>query len=132
MKAIPLFDTTAPAHAWHDVRAPGGYEQWRFDVHDAAPDRHIICRFVTGDPLDANYVRAVERYRRRPIATPPPIPQNYPTVEFLLIEKGQVRHHMLERADPGGFSASKTELDVAIGTSRIMTDGHSLRLTMAN
>ena len=50
MPTIPLYDPTAAANAWHNVRAPGGWELWLFQVErDDAPGSFSVA-FFTGYP----------------------------------------------------------------------------------
>src|SRR5687767_6539330 len=66
MPTISLY--TPPAHpdAWHQIRAPGGYEWWHFDAEDARHDRRLVAALFDGDAMDPRYVREYARYRRNP------------------------------------------------------------------
>jgi hypothetical protein len=130
MKAVPLFDTTAPLNAWHNVRAPGGYEQWRFDADDLAGNTQLMAIFSHGDPFDPRYRSAVQHYRRRPTVTPPPQPADYCAVELMVIQNGRLLHKHIQRLEAGSFTASRERFDVSIGMNRAQERDGVLRLTI--
>jgi hypothetical protein len=74
---LPLFDP-APAKPFrpHAIRAPGGYETWRFAAHDPANQIWITANFDRGFAC-REYIRRYLRYRRWPTRFPPPLPKDY-------------------------------------------------------
>src|SRR5207237_3550717 len=70
---IPLYNSTALPHEWHDVRAPGGYEWWTF----AGDGRDLRAGFFIGSPFSAEYRLRYRAYRLLPTRVKPPLPSDF-------------------------------------------------------
>ena len=130
MPTLPLYDPN-PAHpnASHSVIAPGGYEWWHFDADDAAQDVQMVARFALGFPACTEYLRRYRRYRRQPTRNPPPLPADFPGVEFAVYERGRVVAKAAEQLPPSQFCASTERLDVKAGADSVVEEaGGSIRV----
>jgi hypothetical protein len=82
---LPLFESPVAAPgASHHVKAPGGYEIWRFIAHDSSSQTSIEISFVYGFSC-SRYFRRYMRYRAHPTRVSPPLPQDYPTVTVSIL-----------------------------------------------
>jgi hypothetical protein len=134
MPTLPLYDP-APLHpdAWHRVVAPGGYEAWHFDAEDEAGDVRILITFWQGSPFDSEYRRRYRAFLKRPTRRMPPLPAEFPTVSFLLWEKGRTLARFAYRYPPEAFDASPAGPEVRIGPHRLLPGaGGTLALTIAD
>jgi hypothetical protein len=74
---LPLFDPCSGSGSiLHAIKAPGGYETWRFAAHDLQNQIWITASFHRGFVCH-NYIRRYLRYRRWPTRFAPPLPQDY-------------------------------------------------------
>jgi hypothetical protein len=128
MPTIPLYTLPSHPNAWHEVRAPGGYECWRFAAIDSRGDRQVILTFEQGSATDADYLRKYDRYRRRPTVVRPPVPRDWSRVSFALCERGQVVDQLEQRIAPHDVEASMDHPFVRMGASEFRFDGSSYAL----
>jgi hypothetical protein len=129
MPTLPLFDTPADPNAWHRVTAPGGYEVWHFDAADASGDVRVVVEFGEGQSFDSTYRRRYLRYRRNPTGHRPPVPSEYPFVNFALCERRRLLAKLVARHRPGALVASSDTPDLTIGPNSLARDpGGALRL----
>lgn len=131
MPSIELFDETAFADGWHDVRAPGGYEWWYFDAEDAATDTQVVAIFMEGFIFHPGYLRAHAKYLRNPTKRTPPIAADYPCVYLCLYRGGKIWRQFFTQYRRDQFKAARDRCDVEIGpnTLRVDADG-SYALTL--
>ncbi len=126
MPTLPLYDP-APPHpdGWHRVTAPGGYETWHFDAEDAAGGVRIIATFSEGSPFDGEYRRRYTAFLAKPTTLTPPQPAEYPSVSFVLWEKGRTVARFAYRYPADAFDASRSGLELHVGPHRVLpgTDG---------
>src|SRR4051812_14710838 len=92
MPILPLYNPDAPPDAWHEVRAPGGYESWYFDAEDPSGDRLIVVIFSQGFTHAPMYLRRYARYRRHPTRITPPVPEEFPNLYVAYYEGGEQVH----------------------------------------
>jgi hypothetical protein len=120
MPTLPLYDP-APPHpdGWHRVIAPGGYESWHFDAEDEAGDVRILVTFSQGSPFDGEYRRQYFAFLRKPTKRPPPAAAEFPSVSFLLWEKGQSVARFAYRYPARAFEASPGEPELNVGPHRL-------------
>lgn len=118
MPDVPLF--TKPAHpdAWHDVRAPGGYEWWYFDAEDAGQDLQVVGILLDGFPFHPEYLRRHAAYMGRPTRVPPPQPREYPCAYLAVYEKGRIAAQFMTQFAPGSLRASRDHPEVEVGPNR--------------
>jgi hypothetical protein len=107
---LPLFDPLALADAAHRVRAPGGYELWRFIVRDSTGDTWVIATFQLGFACRA-YIRRYFAFRRRPTRRAPPLPSEYPAVTIWICANGRVTASTA-RFDPTDFFADGNRIRI--------------------
>jgi len=80
--SLPLFEAlVTTADGPHHVRAPGGYETWRFAAHDPATKTWLSVSFFQGYP-SRRYLRRYFRFRNRPTRFAPPLPAEYSAVQI--------------------------------------------------
>jgi len=133
MPTLALFQTDPPRgpDAWHQVVAPGGYEWWRFEAEDPHSGIALSALFCEGCAFHPAYVRRVERYRRRPTRTRPPLPAQYPCVRCVVYQKDKLVGGFTFGYPSGGLSASSETLGVRLGANafELAADGcYLLRL----
>ena len=119
---LPLLSRSASADAAHDVIAPGGYEWWHFVACDTSNDRQIVTTFYCGCVLERMYLRAYERYLRRPTRRRPPLPDDFAAVHFSLYEKQVLRARFTTHCGSGQACFSSQRPRVEIGGSRFHLD----------
>ena len=134
MPTLPLYVPPAQqifADGWHAVAAPGGYEWWYFDAEDAATDTQLVAIFMEGSVFHPGYIRAYERYRKRPTRVPPPLPRDYVCAYFVVYRGGRILHQFVTQYPASEFTAATDRLDVRIGPNhcRVDSDG-TIRLTL--
>jgi hypothetical protein len=125
---IPLFNSPPNPDAWHRVRAPGGYEWWHFDAEDSQSDRQLIVNFYDGYIFDPVYQRRYAQYLRHPTQNAPPLPSEFPCVQFALYENGKSRFD--KKFTTGKFLGSDDSPALTIGDNRVEKIGSALRLTL--
>jgi carotenoid 1,2-hydratase len=121
MPTLPLHGKPSHPDAWHEVRAPGGYEWWYFDADDPEHDRHFVAILFQGLVFHPQYLRRYFRYRRSPTRVAPPVPAEYPAAYFVMYEAGRIRRQFMTQFSSGDFSARSDRLQVEIGRNRICT-----------
>jgi hypothetical protein len=116
---LPLFDSPVAPNASHRVRAPGGYEIWRFAAHDPASQTWFNASFHEGFPSH-DYIRRYLRYRRRPTRVAPPLPQESAVLCVSVYARGRMSHYAV-RFDPHAL------LFDSDGSSRLSARNTALR-----
>jgi carotenoid 1,2-hydratase len=134
MPTLPLYVPPPQqpfADGWHQVTAPGGYEWWHFDAEDPATDTQLVAMFAEGFVFHSGYIRAYERYRRRPTRIQPPLPRDYICAYFVVYRGGKILHQFITQYPAGEFAAATDRLDVRVGPNhcRAEVDG-TIRLTL--
>jgi len=89
MPLVPLFAESPSDDAWHDVRAPGGYEAWRIVALDRKQNLLLTAALWNGYPLDPAYASAYRRYIQHPTRTAPPMPGDYASEELAIYQHGK-------------------------------------------
>lgn len=129
MSTLPLYlrsDAVPHANGWRDVRIPGGYEYWRFDVRDAADEIRLLVLLSLGYFGTAGYQRRHHRYIRRPTRHAPPISTDEPSVYVALARVGQRRIERMIRAE--GPWKPADPLTIQIAGVRLSLDGDDMAL----
>jgi hypothetical protein len=131
MPTLPLYvpDPGDP-DASHHVTAPGGYEWWSFDAQSDSGDVHFVARFYDGFAFHPDFLRRYARYRRRPTRHVPPVPADYPRVEFALCERGQPARAVARDFPAGSFTAAGREPGAKLGPNLFRREGGSIRLRL--
>ncbi len=131
MQIVPLYNPTAMPDASHEVTAPGGYECWSFAVYDATAQLRAVAMFFVGCPFDPAYLRAYDRYRRRPTRVAPPTPRDCSAIYFALYRNDQIIAQATSRHPSSQVTESSDPVKIAIGSSdlAIQEDG-SLHLAI--
>lgn len=129
---LPLFTPPGNPNGWHRVMAPGGYEWWRFEAMDERNDRQIIAVIGQGWPFHREYVRRYRRYMRHPTRYPPPVPQDFPFVWFVLQERARLRASFFVSEGMQRFSDVGTaHVDVSMADCSFrFADGGVIELTL--
>jgi carotenoid 1,2-hydratase len=122
MSSLPLFDPTAHPDGWHNVRAPGGYEWWYFDAEDRATDTQIVVIFMQGFIFHPGYLRAFDRYIKRPTKHLPPTAADFPCVYACVYRAGKIWKQFFTQYKREDFAAARDRVDVTIGPNRLWTD----------
>ncbi|HMB95685.1 MAG TPA: hypothetical protein VKK61_06565 [Tepidisphaeraceae bacterium] len=130
MPTIQLYSSPANPNAWHRVRAPGGYEWWRFDAYDAQHDRHLAIIFYEGFVFDPVFQQRYAQYCRHPTRYPPPLPSEFPCVHFAMHERGELRAQFTTPRIANQFHESNESTAITIGDNRVETadDGSHIAL----
>jgi carotenoid 1,2-hydratase len=114
MASVPLYSPSpATAHGYREVTAPGGYEWWWFDVHDARQRIRIVAAVYQGLPFHPAYLRRYALYRRLPTLLHPPQPRQFPAVHMAVYEDDVLSGEFTSVLPPEQFAAA------ADGTIRI-------------
>ena len=127
---LQLFDTPQQPDAFHNVRAPGGYEWWYFDAEDAKTDTQIVCILLHGFVFHPGYLRAYAKFVKRPTKVRPPVASDFPCAYFVVYRAGKILHQFMTQYPASDFSASTEMLDVIVGANRLQTIDDTLRLTL--
>ena len=124
MPTIPLYNTLPGVHVdgWHSVRAPGGYEWWYFDAEDEAAEVQVVAILFDGFVFHPGYLRAHQRYLRRPTRHAPPVASQYPCAYMAVYEKGELLAQFMTQYPAGSLSASAHEPQVTIGPNSFRRD----------
>ncbi len=127
MPTIPMLTPTAVPDAWHAVTAPGGYEWWYFDAEDG--DVRVVAILFEGFVFHPGYLRAYDRYRRRPTRVRPPVPGDYPCAYFVVYRADAIVAQFMSQVPT--FSAAADRVDVTAGPNRLTADPDgTLRLSL--
>jgi len=130
MPILPLFKTPATPDAWHQVRAPGGYEGWYFAAEDSSAAIRISGLIGAGCRFNRSYRREYYQYRKHPTANSPPKPSDHPCVDFMVFQRGQLS--MACRSRPGeSLEASTERLAVAVGKNELAGESQTFRLNLS-
>jgi hypothetical protein len=121
MATLDLFDNLPPSQAdqWHRVRAPGGYEWWELDAEDETQGIRVLISFHDGFAFDPEYARRYDAYRRRPTLHSPPVPRQYPCVQFAIFEKEAIVAGNTVHFPEGAFQYDPKSNAVTIGANRL-------------
>ncbi len=122
MPTLPLFDPTAHPDGWHNVRSPGGYEWWYFDAEDRATNTQIVAILMQGFIFHPGYLRAYDRYMKRPTKRPPPTAGDYPCVYACVYKDGKIWKQFFTQFRSEDFSAARDRVEVTIGENRLWVD----------
>ena len=116
MPTLPLYDPSPPhPDGWHRVTAPGGYETWHLDAEDEAGNVRIVVTFSQGSSFDGEYRRRYAEFLRKPTRRDPPLPDEFPSVSFVLWEMGRTIARFAYRYPRDAFVASTASPEVASG-----------------
>lgn len=112
---LELVSAAGHADAWHDVRAPGGYEWWYFDAEDAEQDVQIVGILLDGFVFHPGYLREHFRYVSRPTRCRPVQARDYPCAYFVIYEKGKIAGQFMTQYPAGSLRASSGVPEVTLG-----------------
>lgn len=130
MPTLPLLQTPPDPDAWHEVRAPGGYEAWFFDAENFSAGIRLIGFLGEGWQFGGLYKSRYDRYRKRPTRNPPPIAHDYPAFEFALFKAG-VPWSACRFGSAGALQASTNRLDLQLAANQLTSDGTGFHLHLA-
>ena len=119
MPTLPLFTPNLIADASHAVRAPGGYEWWYFDAEDPVTDTQIVAIYLHGFIFHPGYLRAYKKFVRRPTKTPPPLPDDYACMYFVVYRGGKILTQSMTHYPAGRYAAASDRVDVGIGPNTL-------------
>ena len=122
MPLLPLYDSSAAGDAWHQVRAPGGYEWWHVDLEDARQNLRIAGDLFEGHIFHPRYLRRSARYELWPLSCAPPTPGEFVGAAMAIYRGNQVLGKFTCHYGAGDFSASAQGLHVRIGPNEIRQD----------
>ncbi|MGH7175868.1 MAG: hypothetical protein ACREJC_00680, partial [Tepidisphaeraceae bacterium] len=131
MPIIPLYSTTSHPDAWHQVRAPGGYEWWYFDAEDVERDRQVVAILFDGFVFHPGYLRRHFRFRRFPTKFAPAAPSEFVCAYFVVYHAGRIEHQFMTQYPVARFRASMTSPDVEVGPNRFLGSGNALHLELS-
>jgi hypothetical protein len=103
---------------WHGIAAPGGYEAWHFCAEDLTQRIRIVFSFHHGWALHPDYLRRFDAYRRRPTRNRPPLPSQYPCLQWAIYETEKTAAGSTTQFPPGAFHADGTSL--TLGPNRLI------------
>ncbi|HTL30720.1 MAG TPA: hypothetical protein VL282_15930 [Tepidisphaeraceae bacterium] len=122
MPTLELFTCPSNASASHAVRAPGGYEWWHFIAEDPASDRRIVVSFFDGFPFHPGYVGCYQGYVSHSTRCRPPVPAEFPAVQFAFYEQDRVVARFLCAPSARELVATENSTELLIGQSRMKVD----------
>ena len=118
-----MLTQTPVADAWHQVTAPGGYEWWYFDAEDAATDLRVVAILFQGFVFHPGYLRAYDRYLRKPTKVVPPTAADYPCAYLVVYRGNAIVAQFMQQYPPAAFAAAADRVDVTVGPNRLTKDG---------
>ncbi len=128
MPSISLFTHPVVPEASHDVRAPGGYERWRFIALDQATGCLLIATFSDGDVNDEEYRRRVRKFFAHPTRTMPPSPRDFASIGWSVFDRDENQLASdRERVHRDVFIVSNKILDLRAGLSSFQGETLNLR-----
>src|SRR5258705_95308 len=131
MPTLPLFHAPATPDAWHQVQAPGGYEQWYFDAEDASGEIRIVA--ILGQRCTGKeHVRQYARYRRRPTKHRPPLPADWSCARFGVYRGQRELGQFTKAFRAGDFKASAESVEVTVGPNQLTGSDQGLRLVVSD
>ena len=128
MPTLPLYTPNAVADASHAVRAPGGYEWWYFDAEDPATDTQLVAIYLHGFVFHPGYLRAYARYVRRPTRTPPPLPDDFACMYFVVYRGGKILAQLMTHLPRRAYASATDRVDVRLGRSTLTQSAAGLKL----
>lgn len=129
MPTLPLLQTPPTSDAWHQVKAPGGYEGWYFDLEDPTNKIRLLGHIGEGCHFKTTCKRQYYEYQKCPTKNPPPIPQNFPSIEFTILQANQLK--ATYRAQPAApLQSSPTELNLHLDQSHLAARADSFQLKL--
>lgn len=108
--------------AWHEVKAPGGYEWWRFEAYSHDRRTHVVATLFDGLPLHPRYIRRYFRFVNNPTRRPPPVASDYPCAYFGVFRDGSKVGQFLTQFPPGELVGSAQHPHVQIGANAMHRD----------
>jgi hypothetical protein len=130
MPTLPLYTPPDVADASYRVVAPGGYEWWHFDAESDSGDVVVVARLGAGFLYHPEYVRRYQSYRRRPTRHPPPVPSEYPCVEFVVFDGTRLVARHATHFPPREFEADYARPWVRVGPNELLDGDDGLRLRL--
>jgi carotenoid 1,2-hydratase len=118
-QVLSLVSAAEHPDAWHDVRAPGGYEWWYFDAEDTRQDVQIVGILLDGFVFHPGYLRRHFRYLRRPTRFAPAQARDFPCAYFVIYEKGKLVGQFMTQYPPGSLVASRSVPEVTLGPNTL-------------
>lgn len=131
MPTLPLHDVNASPLGWHAVRSPGGYEWWYFDAEDVERDLQVVMIVLEGHIFHPGYLRAYDRWHRRPTRYAPPVPGDFCCAYCAVYRGGRVLHQSLTQFPSGSLQASSTDEQLDLGPNRIATKHGAIQVNVS-
>lgn len=119
MPTLPLYTLPADPNASHAVLAPGGYEWWHFIAEDVSVGRRMVASFHDGFPLHPGYMRRYERYLRRPTRRAPPVPAEFPAVQFAFYEGDRALVRLLCLPATRDIASISNGMQMSVGQNQL-------------
>jgi hypothetical protein len=122
MPTLPLYTPNAIPDASHRVLGPGGYEWWHFDATSSTDALTVVARLGAGFLYHREYRQRYEDFLRRPTSNRPPVPAEYPCVEFAVWREGRRLARCAAHFPADQYFASEREPNVRVGASQFDRD----------
>lgn len=120
--ALQLSSEAGSPDAWHEVRAPGGYEWWYFDAEDLSTGLRIVAIFLDGFVFHPEYLRRYFSYRRWPTRRVPPVASEYPCAYFAVYRGEKIVSQFMSQYPAGALRALIDRPEVTIGPNVMKCD----------
>lgn len=130
MTPLELLTPAETPDAWHDVRAPGGYEWWYFDAEELAGNRQLVAIFLDGFVFHPGYLRKYFKYERNPTKHLPPVPHDFVCAYFVVYRDGRIEHQFMTHYPAREFEASRDEPRLRIGGNSMARVGDAFQVQL--
>ena len=115
--------TTVPdQEIWHDMRKPGAYEWWYFDVEDKTSGFSVVLIWFAGFPFSPYYTNHYE-HSKKDLSSSPPLPSNYSGFSFQLYENGEEVVNFIREGGQELFESSHSTIGVRFEKNRFSYNG---------
>jgi carotenoid 1,2-hydratase len=126
MATLPMYDPSARLEAWHRVNSPGGYEWWFFEA--CGSDLRIAISVMDGDFMRPSYARRYVEYRRHPTRAAPPVPSEFPAVQYAIYEREKLLRASEIVYPPNSLQGSTETTEIGIGPCQLKREGNGVFL----
>ena len=101
--------TETREEVWHDLREPGAYEWWYFDVEDAESGISMVIIWFAGFPFSPYYNERYDLWKAA-AGPEPPLPADYSGFSFQLYEHGRESINFIREGPNGLFESARPEI----------------------
>jgi carotenoid 1,2-hydratase len=130
MPTLPLMQTPPNPDAWHQVKAPGGYEGWYFDAEDFTNDIRLIGFLGEGCQFKGPYERQFNHYQKHPTRYHPPLPPDFPGFEFFILRAGKL-WSACRSQNADSLEAAPNRQIIRVGDNELICDPNSFQLKLS-